>query len=361
MWERWAAFLLCLPAVFAELFVAPCDCCHDGATFLQSRSSRSHETLGVENSQKASSLGSLSSQTCKVTDLNNGTCTGDFVCIDCKLDASNSTLPTDAQRFPEGRLLCQGDDTCSQLAESDPIEFRDPSQVMVCIGTRTCQDVWKVTNVGAACCSSSTDEGQACYNSTFELARSAPLCQNDMCCDGNQVCSNSRLTGIESLLCKGYLACSESTLSLERDLYCNETSDANPSSSTSGGTCSDSSFSFIGGSQHVIDCLGNVCDNSNFTFEVNSNSAMLCDSDARTGGGSGGSGGACSQVNLTLAPDACLALNCTQDVDCLGLTVTLNGGQCFFLGNTTDPNYVDDCKATNESLGGIYILFQIQI
>ena len=310
-----------------------CECHHDSATLLQSRS---HQALAVDFGP-----------TCLQANLNNGTCVGDNKCFKCDLQGAQNLLPSDETRFPESRLLCDGDSssTCSLNTTSLPIRFLEASQVMVCKGTGTCRDEWKVENVGAVCCSSPSNVGQTCYFSSFALQNNT-LCQSDMCCDGVQVCSNSTMNGVESLLCKGYLACSDSTVGLERDLYCNETSDVNLAPSLSGGTCSRSWFDFTNGesNQHVVDCLGNgVCDGSFFTFDTNASVSMECDSNG------GGMGGACQNATITLAADVCLDLNCTQDVDCLNMVVNLNGGKCFFnnFGQQTRPNFVAVCTATN--------------
>ena len=221
---------------------------------------------------------------CDVTLLNLGACIGNEVCVGCELIAPANDLPQAQLRFPAGELRCEGDRTCSQNVSSDPFNFRSAGQVMVCIGDETCKDIWRITNVGAVCCSSAND-GDTCSNSTFNLTADDMLCQNDVCCDGTRVCTNSTMDEVESLLCRGLLACSDSTVILQQDLYCNATSESNPSSS--GSTCTDSSFTFEVNDTHVVDCLGDfVCEDSNFTFNSGSSVSFECDSEAAgTGGG----------------------------------------------------------------------------
>ena len=105
---------------------------------------------------------------CDVDLLNQGACVGDDVCVGCDLPGANAVLPQQDNRFPNNELRCEGNRTCSQNVSSATFKFASPGQVMVCIGDVTCTDVWKVSNVGAACCSSAHD-GDTCSNSSFNL------------------------------------------------------------------------------------------------------------------------------------------------------------------------------------------------
>lgn len=328
-----------------------CDRLHDGAAFLQAMQSRS-QTLGADRMDLEvlnAGAGKALKAGCDVTLLNLGACIGNEVCVGCELIAPANDLPQAQLRFPAGELRCEGDRTCSQNVSSDPFNFRSAGQVMVCIGDETCKDIWRITNVGAVCCSSAND-GDTCSNSTFNLTADDMLCQNDVCCDGTRVCTNSTMDEVESLLCRGLLACSDSTVILQQDLYCNATSESNPSSS--GSTCTDSSFTFEVNDTHVVDCLGDfVCEDSNFTFNSGSSVSFECDSEAA---GTGGGQGACNTATINLAAGVCMDLNCTQDDDCIGMVVNLNGGTCYFnvFFNETRPNFVDGCVATNETRCG---------
>ena len=53
---------------------------------------------------------------------------------------------------------------------------------------------------GSVCCSSAND-GDTCSNSSFSLTVNDVICQNDVCCDGTRVCTNSTMSDVESLLC----------------------------------------------------------------------------------------------------------------------------------------------------------------
>ena len=268
---------------------ASCDRYHDGAAFLQAMQSRSQQTLGADRVDRevlSQGFEKALRAGCDVNLLNAGACIGDDVCVGCDLQAGNAILPNNAQRFPNNELRCQGNRTCSQNVTSDTFKFGEAGQIMVCIGDVTCTDIWKVSNVGAVCCSSAND-GDTCSNSSFNLTVNDVLCQNDVCCDGTRVCTNSTMLDVESLLCRGLLACSDSQVTLEQDLYCNATSESNPASS--GSTCTDSTFTFVTNDTHVVDCLGDfVCANSNFSFNENSAISFECDSEAPGTGGGGG-------------------------------------------------------------------------
>jgi len=265
---------------------ASCDCYHDGAAFLQAMQSRSQQTLGANFEVLSAGAEKALRAGCDVDLLNQGACVGDDVCVGCDLPGANAVLPQQDNRFPNNELRCECNRTCSQNVSSATFKFASPGQVMVCIGDVTCTDVWKVSNVGAACCSSAND-GDTCSNSSFNLTANDALCQNDVCCDGTRVCTNSTMDDVESLLCRGLLACSDSQVILEQDLYCNATSESNPSSS--GSTCTNSSFTFVANDTHVVDCLGDfVCEDSTFSFNENSAISFECDSEAAgTGGGAG--------------------------------------------------------------------------
>ena len=267
--------------------VSVCDPYHDGAAFLQAMQARSQEVLGADRVDEILSAGAQKAlrATCDVSMLNAGACIGNDVCADCFLQGSLVALPNSGDpRFPNNELRCEGNRTCSQNASSPAFEFRETGQVMVCIGDVTCTDVWRFSNLGAVCCSSAND-GNTCSNSSFTLTPDDALCQNDVCCDGTRVCTNSTMDEVESLLCRGLLACSDSEVILEQDLYCNATSESNPLSS--GSTCTDSIFSFVVNETHVVDCLGdNVCEGSVFNFQDNQLISFECDSEASgTGGG----------------------------------------------------------------------------
>lgn len=327
---------------------ASCDRYHDGAAFLQAMQSRSQQTLGADRvdleilsqgAEKALRAG------CNVTDLNNGACIGNDVCVGCNLPGAQGVLPQTEDFFPNREFRCEGNRTCSQVVDS-PFTFASAGQAMVCIGDATCTDVWFVSNVGAVCCSSAND-GDTCSNSSFNLTVNDVICQNDVCCDGTRVCTNSTMYDVESLLCRGLLACSDSQVILEQDLYCNATSESNPSSS--GSTCSDSTFTFVVNDTHVVDCLGDfVCENSNFSFNQDSAINFDCDSEAP---GTGGGQGACNNATINLAPGACFELNCIQDDDCIGLVVNLFGGKCYFnmFNQENRPNFVDVCDKFNST------------
>ena len=265
---------------------ASCDRYHDGAAFLQAMQSRSQQTLGADRVDlEVLSQGAEKAlrADCSLTMLNDGACIGDDVCVGCDLPGAQGILPQTELFFPNRELRCEGNRTCSQVVGS-PFTFASAGQAMVCIGDATCTDVWFVSNVGAVCCSSAND-GDTCSNSSFSLTVNDVICQNDVCCDGTRVCTNSTMSDVESLLCRGLLACSDSQVILEQDLYCKATSESNPSSS--GSTCSDSTFTFVVNDTHVVDCLGDfVCENSIFSFNENSAISFECDSQAPgTGGG----------------------------------------------------------------------------
>ncbi|CAL1155992.1 unnamed protein product [Cladocopium goreaui] len=259
--------------------------------------SRSQQTLGANFEVLSAGAEKALRAGCDVDLLNQGACVGDDVCVGCDLPGANAVLPQQDNRFPNNELRCEGNRTCSQNVSSATFKFASPGQVMVCIGDVTCTDVWKVSNVGAACCSSAND-GDTCSNSSFNLTANDALCQNDVCCDGTRVCTNSTMDDVESLLCRGLLACSDSQVILEQDLYCNATSESNPSSS--GSTCTNSSFTFVANDTHVVDCLGDfVCEDSTFSFNENSAISFECDSEAA---GTGGGQGACNEATINLAP-----------------------------------------------------------
>lgn len=313
--------------------------------------SRSQQTLGADRVDlEVLSQGAEKAlkADCNLTMLNDGACIGDDVCVGCDLPGAQGILPQTELFFPNRELRCEGNRTCSQVVGS-PFTFASAGQAMVCIGDATCTDVWFVSNVGAVCCASAND-GDTCSNSSFSLTVNDVICQNDVCCDGTRVCTNSTMSDVESLLCRGLLACSDSQVILEQDLYCNATSESNPSSS--GSTCSDSTFTFVVNDTHVVDCLGDfVCENSTFSFNENSAISFECDSQAP---GTGGGQGACNDATINLAPGACMDLNCTQNDDCIDLVVNLNGGICWFnmFNQENRPNFVDVCNRTNSSQCG---------
>ena len=212
---------------------------------------------------------------------------GNETCFNCNFNPPARTFPTEAPRFPEGRLLCQGNSgTTCQMVENDAIIFRDSADYLACEGIGTCRNAWNIENAGAACCIGANDptEGQTCLSASIMLAPTGP-CKNDMCCDGNQVCMQSTFSGLSSLSCRGYKSCSNVTVELERDLYCNVTSNVvehqSQYANTCGGLCDvTTSFHFLKG-PHVIDCLGNdACRWSTFVFEANSSISFECDSKA---------------------------------------------------------------------------------
>eukprot|EP00438_Fugacium_kawagutii_P016395 Skav204941 [mRNA] locus=scaffold2911:37403:38617:+ [translate_table: standard] len=266
-------------------------------------------------------------------------------------------------RFPENKLLCEGDTgtTCSQLFDSLPIVYKESDQVLVCKGSRTCDGPWRVENVGAVCCSSTTDVGQTCDGATFKVQAAEPNCQNDVCCDGSLVCANANIEIADSLACKGFFACSSASVLLERDLYCNETSNANTAPGDSGHTCSNGLFVFNGTGpdpKHLVDCLGNdVCSFASLIFwdDENASISMLCDSNVSgtdTGGGS--VEGACLSTSVVLGVDGCLDVFCVQDIDCEGMTVDTSaaGSECFFVGDESFPFIPENCSVVNETQCG---------
>eukprot|EP00438_Fugacium_kawagutii_P033740 Skav209656 [mRNA] locus=scaffold2126:61685:67598:+ [translate_table: standard] len=337
--------------------------CGDAPALLQSHSSwQAPQALTAF----ASEAGGTKRQgpTCLITDLDAGECVGPDTCYACNFTAANQDLPTLGTRFPDSRLLCDGDTgtTCSQLSDSLPIIYKESSQVLVCKGSRTCQAPWAVENVGAVCCSSPSDFGQTCDGARFVVNPAEPLCQNDVCCDGSLVCANANIDTAESLACKGFFACSSATVILEKDLYCNETSNVNTDPGDSGHTCSSGQFVFdplgVPDPKHSVDCLGNdVCSFAtlDFTPSINASISMLCDSNASgtdTGGGS--TEGACLGTEVILGTDDCLDLFCVQNIDCEGMTVdtSASGSECFFVGDESFPNIPENCRVVNETQCG---------
>ena len=136
----------------------------------------------------------LASATCDINDINSGLCEGSFRCFQCSFDASNSTVPTNAPRFPDGRLLCKGHKSTCVMGGSDKIIFKSSGDYLECIGG--CRP-WNVEGVGAVCCSGDF----ACLGSSTSLAPGP--CQNDVCCSGDGACSSGladpTFTGVRSL------------------------------------------------------------------------------------------------------------------------------------------------------------------
>eukprot|EP00490_Sorites_sp_Unknown_P009016 CAMPEP_0114661210 /NCGR_PEP_ID=MMETSP0191-20121206/21945_1 /TAXON_ID=126664 /ORGANISM="Sorites sp." /LENGTH=444 /DNA_ID=CAMNT_0001892855 /DNA_START=92 /DNA_END=1426 /DNA_ORIENTATION=+ len=310
----------------------------------------STETKGEINGETSGGItGTSERATCELADLDSGRCLGEGACSFCNLQGQNSTLPTNGFSFPDFKFLCEGFSACSLTQGSEGITFQDGGQVMVCKGAEACSFTWEVSNVGAICCSSVVERGMTCDSTIFQLG-DTDACQNDVCCDGNKVCTNSTMNNVESLLCQGNLACSQSMFQIERDLYCNETSEGNPDNASS--TCTQSTFTFSSDNTHAIDCLGNdVCSRSTFTLDSGSSSYMQCDSEAE--GTLPGAGGACTGSVITIQNGACLDLNCTQPEDCVGLTVSEIGtGFCNWIGDENDPRRPEDCSASNETACG---------
>ena len=135
------------------------------------------------------------SATCDMNDINSGLCECSSTCFQCSFDANNSTVPTNAPSFPDGRLLCKGDGTtCVMGRGSDKIIFKSPGDYLECIGG--CRP-WNVEGAGAVCCSGDF----ACAASSISLAPGP--CQNDVCCSGELACSSGltdrTFTGVRSL------------------------------------------------------------------------------------------------------------------------------------------------------------------
>ena len=122
------------------------------------------------------------SATCDINDINAGLCEGWSTCFQCSFDANNSTVPTNAPSFPDGRLLCQGDETTCVMDDSDKIIFKSSGDYLECIGSGC--SPWNVEGAGAVCCSGYW----ACAGASISLAPGP--CQNDVCCSGNVACSS---------------------------------------------------------------------------------------------------------------------------------------------------------------------------
>ncbi|CAK9031716.1 unnamed protein product [Durusdinium trenchii] len=155
--------------------------------------------------------------TCQPLDYNNGDCVGKNTCFECDF-TGKKILPANKDRFPTGFLQCQGDSTTCNTADAGAtIKFRSSLDYLYCKGAGTCSDTWNVENAGAACCA----YRGSCQGSKISLTPASDPdggCQNDMCCDGIDSCSEGELKGIESLTCRGNRACSSATVEVSRDL-----------------------------------------------------------------------------------------------------------------------------------------------
>ena len=130
------------------------------------------------------------SATCDINDIDSGLCEGSSTCFQCSFDASNSTVPTNAPSFPDGRLLCTGDESTCVMGGSDKIIFKSSGDYLECI--KGCRP-WNVEGAGALCCS----RDSACMESSISLVPGP--CQNDVCCSGYAACTEATFTGVRSL------------------------------------------------------------------------------------------------------------------------------------------------------------------
>ena len=141
----------------------------------------------------------LASATCDINDINIGLCEGSSTCFECTFDAGNSTVPTNASAFPDGRLLCFGDPTTCIMESGSKVIFQSSADYFECKGNSSCKP-WNVEGAGAACCSSDDTTvtfQETCGGSTIALAPGP--CQNDVCCSGWQTCRDATFTGVRSL------------------------------------------------------------------------------------------------------------------------------------------------------------------
>ncbi|CAK9072591.1 Autophagy-related protein 18a [Durusdinium trenchii] len=287
-------------------------CVTDDSVLLQPRLGHVEKTKEAETQS-----------TCEPLNYNNGDCVGRNTCFECDFD-DKKVLPANKDRFPKGFLLCQGGSTTCTTADTDTIvRFRSASDYLECTGVGTCTDAWNVKNAGAACCS----EKGACSLSTISLSPDGG-CQNDMCCDGVDSCSQGELGGIQSLSCRAARACSSATVDLARDLYCDAISLVGGSG---GGSCQESTFTFSD-EFHVIDCFGAyTCKESTFDFASGSSISLQCQSPSGVSNGQ-----ACKEANIQLKGDSCIDINCDGNnlgSDCEGLTVEKQSSDnCYYQG-----------------------------
>eukprot|EP00435_Cladocopium_sp_Y103_P034830 s1444_g9.t1 len=269
--------------------------------------------------------------------LNAGICTGLNACANCYTSASPpvNDVPPNAtlDGFPNGRLFCgNGVFVCKGSKfnfknANDYLQCREFTAAQVC-GEST------ITNVGAVCCVGN----YACGASTFSLS-SAGGCQTDMCCgefgqlnifgtcSGGSASVMTRVTGVRTMSCRGRGACLFVDAKVLRDVICEE-----PEFNRD--ACSFSTFQVIAGGDHVVDCIGPSCIDTEFDFAPNSNIAFTCN----------GNIPACRNVEISLNGSSCIDLNCTG-TGCQGLTVTnTSTDMCYYQGDlATRP---DGCLAT---------------
>lgn len=354
LWLAWGLLLTCCAVCQKPSTMATSSSnmrtCGDSSALLQTTA---HEMLAEDSFRN----------TCRTSDINSGKCVGNETCFNCNSNHNEKAFPTNAPRFPAGRLLCRGESgTTCQMVESDTIVFKDSGDYLACEGLGICRNAWNVQNAGAACCVGVRDptEGQTCVGTTISLAVDGP-CEHDMCCDGNQVCTQSTFTGLGSLSCRGHETCTNITAELQRDLYCNVTSIVASQQSRSSNTCGafgriTTSFIFVTGGPHVIDCLGNeVCRGSTFDFASNSSISFECDSKAPGTPSFGANACRGSKTKVTLKGDTCLDLICggsnVDSQDCRSMTISLTSSdRCFYQG--PPDNRPAQCNETNSSQCG---------
>ncbi|CAK9031712.1 unnamed protein product [Durusdinium trenchii] len=287
--------------------------------------------------------------TCQPLDYNNGDCVGKNTCFECDF-TGKKILPANKDRFPTGFLQCQGDSTTCNTADAGAtIKFRSSLDYLYCKGAGTCSDTWNVENAGAACCA----YRGSCQGSKISLTPASDPdggCQNDMCCDGIDSCSEGELKGIESLTCRGNRACSSATVEVSRDLLCDGDSIVNQNPSGPRGSCKQSSFTLSGSDgYHVVDCLGQTsCVDSSFEFASNSRISFACTSSTNDGR-------ACRNAEITLQGGSCIDLDCSVNnvggSDCEGLTLTKEGSDsCYYQG--PEDYRPDDCTEANTTRCG---------
>ena len=281
-------------------------------------------------------------------------------CVGCE---GGGTIPSGRGGFPTGSLLCLNEQAGSgQVCEANavPFAFQDPNDFMTCRGRHSCVNNWKVTNVGAVCCSAALGGGSCKGNpGTAEFTMNADgesSCTSDVCCDGSRTCDTATFTGVNSVSCRGWEACQTSEFSLARNLYCSSESlvkrgdfwnvcRAGKFTFTAGGThcvqclganvCEDSDFDFNDASEVSINCVGDTtCKDAVFVLQDNSKIEMVCDgSDACSGNADVRLGGSGSEMHLTCLNGACN-----------GLRIKRDSGKCVCTDETNECNLVRDCS-----------------
>ena len=265
--------------------------------------------------------------------INAGQCNFDGACTSCVPNV-DEPIPFAGAEFPDGLLNCSGDNVCQiqDPAAKALYSFKNSNDYLSCAGTQACAP-WRVSNVAAVCCSDGTLN---CQGANFNLVAGNPLCSNDICCKGNNVCQGVIAEGVSSLSCRGG-SCNQARVTMTQDLYCEGDLTA-PS-------CSErSTFTFTGGNGKCATCLGNgnyTCGATETQFALvdEASVCMKCET------------GACLNATVLMLDNTALDLQCDAD-SCSGMQIstgptfsvscTCSGAGCSNVGGSVTCTQVSE-------------------